>query len=81
MAITKPAHGFISFTAGGHILHLGILSFPNYTGLNVKVKIQETVVQIKARTDDGISVVLPCMANGLYNLSVSVNSIPLRTSR
>lgn len=70
-----------SLFAGGQILYLGISSLTNYTALNVKVKIHESVVQIKAQTNYGISVVLPSLPNGLYNISISLNCITLRATR
>ncbi|XP_053236369.1 fibrocystin isoform X2 [Podarcis raffonei] len=69
-----------SSTAGGQVLHIGISSLTNYTCLDVQFRIQESVGQIQALSDHGISVVLPSLTNGLYSFSVIFNNVSLGTS-
>uniref|UniRef100_A0A670II21 PKHD1 ciliary IPT domain containing fibrocystin/polyductin n=1 Tax=Podarcis muralis TaxID=64176 RepID=A0A670II21_PODMU len=69
-----------SSTAGGQVLHIGISSLTNYTCLDVQFRIQESVGQIQALSDHGISVVLPSLTNGLYSFSVVFNNVSLGTS-
>ncbi|XP_054826531.1 fibrocystin [Eublepharis macularius] len=69
-----------SSIAGGQTLHVGISSFTNYSGLDVKVIIQETALEIQAQTHHGFSVMLPSLTSGLYNFSVTLNNIPLGTN-
>ncbi|KAL8173084.1 UNVERIFIED_CONTAM: hypothetical protein K2H54_039752 [Gekko kuhli] len=66
-----------SSTAGGQTLYIGISSLANYTGSDVKVTIQASVVEIQAQTGHGLRVVLPSLTRGLYNLSVFLNDVPL----
>ncbi|XP_053129194.1 fibrocystin [Hemicordylus capensis] len=68
-----------SSTAGGQMLYIGISSLTDYFGLDVRVKIQDSMVEVKAQTDHEISVVLPSLMNGLYSLSVIVNNVQLDT--
>ncbi|XP_060112738.1 fibrocystin [Heteronotia binoei] len=64
-------------STAGQTLHIGISSFTNYAGLDVKVIIQESVAEIQARTRHGLHVALPPLTRGLYNLSVFLNDVPL----
>uniref|UniRef100_A0ACB8GFB4 Uncharacterized protein n=2 Tax=Sphaerodactylus townsendi TaxID=933632 RepID=A0ACB8GFB4_9SAUR len=64
---------------GGQTLDIGISSFANYAGFDVKVIIGESVVEIQEQTHHGLSVALPSLTRGLYNLSVFLNNIPLGT--
>nr|XP_056712789.1 fibrocystin [Euleptes europaea] len=66
-----------SSIAGGQTLFIGISPFANYTGLDVKVMLQESVVEIREQTHRGLGVVLPSLTRGLYNLSIFLNNIPL----
>ncbi|XP_074982450.1 fibrocystin isoform X2 [Caretta caretta] len=66
-----------STTAGHQSLQIRISSFANCTGLDVQVKIEDTVAQIQARTAYGVDVELPALADGWYNLSVIINGIAI----
>ncbi|XP_077171178.1 fibrocystin isoform X2 [Paroedura picta] len=64
-----------SGTAGGSTLSIGMSSFANYTKLDVKVAIQDSVAEIQAQTRHGLHIVLPSLTRGLYHLSVFLNNI------
>uniref|UniRef100_A0A8D0HTV1 PKHD1 ciliary IPT domain containing fibrocystin/polyductin n=1 Tax=Sphenodon punctatus TaxID=8508 RepID=A0A8D0HTV1_SPHPU len=69
-----------SSIAGGQLLQIGIASLANYTGLDVEVKIQDSVAQIQVQTAHGVDVTLPPLGYGLYNLSVMLNGILIRSN-
>lgn len=49
----------------------------NYTGLDIKVYIQDSLAQIHAQTAQGLEVMLPPLPAGIYEVSVFINGISI----
>ncbi|XP_064411311.1 fibrocystin [Latimeria chalumnae] len=64
-----------SNTAGDQLLSIQMSGFDNYTGLDVKVEIQDMLAFIQEQTPNSIDVLLPALPPGLYHISVFVNGI------
>ncbi|NXC89692.1 PKHD1 protein, partial [Cercotrichas coryphoeus] len=67
--------------AGGEELHIGISHFASYQGSDVKVQIGDSWPQIQAQTERGVSVTLPALPAGCYNISVLINGIAVGSNR
>uniref|UniRef100_A0A669QMP1 PKHD1 ciliary IPT domain containing fibrocystin/polyductin n=1 Tax=Phasianus colchicus TaxID=9054 RepID=A0A669QMP1_PHACC len=67
--------------AGGQELQIGISSFANYQGSDIKVQIGGTWAQIQVQMDDGLNVMLPALAVGWYNVSVIINGVAIASNR
>ncbi|NWY66299.1 PKHD1 protein, partial [Erithacus rubecula] len=67
--------------AGGEELHIGISHFGSYQGSDVKVQIGDSWPQIQAQTERGVSVTLPALPAGCYNISVLINGIAVASNR
>ncbi|NXD43889.1 PKHD1 protein, partial [Copsychus sechellarum] len=67
--------------AGGEELHIGISNFASYQGSDVKVQIGDSWPQIQAQTEHGVSVTLPALPAGCYNISVLINGIAVASNR
>uniref|UniRef100_A0A8D0L0P7 PKHD1 ciliary IPT domain containing fibrocystin/polyductin n=1 Tax=Strix occidentalis caurina TaxID=311401 RepID=A0A8D0L0P7_STROC len=63
--------------AGGQELQIGISQFASYRGSDIKVQIGGSSAQIQVQTDRGVNVTLPGLAAGWYNVSVTINGIPV----
>uniref|UniRef100_A0A8C2SRX6 PKHD1 ciliary IPT domain containing fibrocystin/polyductin n=1 Tax=Coturnix japonica TaxID=93934 RepID=A0A8C2SRX6_COTJA len=67
--------------AGGQELQIGISSFVNYRGSDIKVQIGDVWAQIQAQMDSGLNVMLPALAAGWYNVSVIISGVALASDR
>ncbi|XP_071404277.1 fibrocystin isoform X3 [Pithys albifrons albifrons] len=67
--------------AGGEELQIGISQFATYQDSDVKVQIGDSWPQIQEQTDHGVSVTLPALAAGWYNISVTINGITIASNR
>ncbi|NXJ08696.1 PKHD1 protein, partial [Odontophorus gujanensis] len=67
--------------AGGQELQIGISSFANYRGSDIKVQIGGMWAQIQAQMDSGVNVTLPALAVGWYNVSVVISGVALASNR
>ncbi|XP_042688670.1 fibrocystin isoform X6 [Centrocercus urophasianus] len=67
--------------AGGQELQIGISSFANYRGSDIKVQIGGVWAQIQVQMDSGLSVTLPALAVGWYNVSVIINGVAIASNR
>ncbi|XP_074717461.1 fibrocystin [Strix uralensis] len=67
--------------AGGQELQIGISQFASYRGSDIKVQIGGSWAQIQVQTDRGVNVTLPGLAAGWYNVSVTINGIPVASNR
>ncbi|NXP76326.1 PKHD1 protein, partial [Ramphastos sulfuratus] len=70
-----------SGVAGGQELQIGISQFASYQGSDIKVQIGGSWAEIKAQTAHGVSVTLPALAAGWYNVSVIINGIAVTSNR
>ncbi|XP_072498533.1 fibrocystin isoform X3 [Notamacropus eugenii] len=64
-----------SSTAGDQTLFIGTTSLLNYTDLDVKVHIQDTLAQILKQGPQGLEVVLPPLPTGWHSISVTMNGV------
>ncbi|XP_036624228.1 fibrocystin [Trichosurus vulpecula] len=64
-----------SNTAGDQTLFIGTTSLVNYTDLDVKVHIQDTLAQILKQGPQGLEVALPPLPTGWHSISVTMNGI------
>ncbi|NXC27834.1 PKHD1 protein, partial [Campylorhamphus procurvoides] len=67
--------------AGGEELQIGISQFATYQGSDVRVQIGNSWPQIQEQTDHGVTVTLPALAAGWYNVSVTINGITIASNR
>ncbi|XP_041336779.1 fibrocystin [Pyrgilauda ruficollis] len=67
--------------AGGEELHIGISRFSSYQGSDVKVQIGDSWPQVQAQTECGVTVTLPTLPAGRYNISVLINGIAVTSNR
>ncbi|XP_030346033.1 fibrocystin isoform X2 [Strigops habroptila] len=67
--------------AGGQEIQIGISQFASYRDSDIKVQIGGSWPQIQAQTDHGVNVMLPALAAGWYNVSVSINGIAVASNR
>lgn len=67
--------------AGGQELQIGISSFANYRGSDIKVQTGGMWAQIQAQMDSGLNVTLPALAAGWYNVSVIISGVALASNR
>ncbi|XP_067882121.1 fibrocystin-like isoform X3 [Heterodontus francisci] len=66
--------------AGDQTLFIEISNLSIYTGADIGVKVHDTEATVKQQTEGGISVFLPALLPGLYNISVSINGININSS-
>ncbi|XP_052546715.1 fibrocystin isoform X1 [Tympanuchus pallidicinctus] len=67
--------------AGGQELQIGISSFANYRGSDIKVQIGGVWAQIQVQMDSGLNVTLPALAVGWYNVSVIISGVAIASNR
>lgn len=77
---TEIISSFLPF-AGGQELQIGISSFANYRGSDIKVQIGGVWAQIQVQMDNGLNVTLPALAVGWYNVSVIINGVAIASNR
>ncbi|XP_068926682.1 fibrocystin [Petaurus breviceps papuanus] len=68
-----------SNTAGDQTLFIGTTSLVNYTDLDMKVHIQDTLVQILKQGPQGLEVALPPLPIGWHSISVTMNGVNIRS--
>nr|XP_020849568.1 fibrocystin isoform X3 [Phascolarctos cinereus] len=68
-----------SNTAGDQRLFIGTTSLVNYTDLDVKVRIQDTLTQILKQGPQGLEVALPPLPTGWHSISVTMNGVNIRS--
>ncbi|XP_067840890.1 fibrocystin-like [Heptranchias perlo] len=66
--------------AGDQVLFIEVSNISTYTGADIVVKVHDTETVVTYQTSDGISVSLPALPPGLYNISVSINGININSS-
>ncbi|KAM8998944.1 fibrocystin isoform 1-T1 [Sarcophilus harrisii] len=64
-----------SNTAGDQTLFIGTTSLENYTDLDVKVHIQDTLAQVLKQEPQGLEVTLPPLPTGWHSISVTMNGV------
>uniref|UniRef100_A0A8C6JJ31 Uncharacterized protein n=1 Tax=Melopsittacus undulatus TaxID=13146 RepID=A0A8C6JJ31_MELUD len=66
--------------AGGQELQIGISQFASYQDSDIKVQIGDSWPQIQAQTDHSVNVMLPALAAGWYNVSVTINGVAVASN-
>ncbi|KAM9563714.1 fibrocystin [Guaruba guarouba] len=66
--------------AGGQELQIGISQFASYRDSDIKVQIGDSWPQIQAQTDRSVNVMLPALAAGWYNVSVTINGVAISSN-
>ncbi|XP_077345145.1 fibrocystin isoform X2 [Lithobates pipiens] len=69
----------VSSTAGGKAF-IGLSDFDNSNRSEMQVKVNDVSSQVQSVTPQGILVILPQFPSGLYNLSVVINGVLLKTT-
>lgn len=65
---------------GGQELQIGISQFASYRDSDIKVQIGDSWPQIQAQTDHSINVMLPALAAGWYNVSVTIDGVAVSSN-
>ncbi|XP_040204297.1 fibrocystin-like [Rana temporaria] len=68
----------VSSTAGGKAF-IGLSDFDNSNRSELQVKVNDVSSQVQSVTPQGILVILPQFPSGLYNLSVAINGVLLKS--
>ncbi|KAM5324481.1 fibrocystin isoform 3-T3 [Glossophaga mutica] len=68
-----------SSVAGGETLFIGMARLVDYPNMDVEVHIQDSSAPVRAKTAQGLEVVLPPLPAGLHGVSVSINGISIHS--
>ncbi|XP_074189167.1 fibrocystin isoform X5 [Rhinolophus sinicus] len=68
-----------SSIAGGETLFVGMTLPGDYAHLDVEAHIQDTSAWVRAKTAQGLEVVLPPLPAGLHRISVSINGVNIQS--
>ncbi|XP_062494516.1 fibrocystin isoform X2 [Pezoporus occidentalis] len=66
--------------AGGQELQIEISQFSSYRDSDIKVQIGDSWPQIQAQTDHSVNVMLPALAAGWYNVSLTINGVAVASN-